>query len=596
MRTITPRSRRRTRLPVLAAGTLLILLVGGGILAGMWATGVLEMPWAYRGQRVPEGTIPVPMSSRVIPRYTMVEREHLMDLRTGEWTVQFLPPNQVPDGVLTHISQVRGRVTAAEKPAGFFFVEADFLPRGTRPGISAGVPEGKRALSLEASRLRGVRSLEAGDRIDLLASIPLELLPYFGGMDSGWRAENVLSAAASGRERRTETRMLAGDAVVVEPVTTREIPTASGSLTEGTVTRMVPVQEIVIAVDRADVALVSEAVDQQLSITAIAHSGRPAGDVAETLEEGQVLVPVAARSVPAYSRLVREDLVDVRTRFETTIPMHRDEVERLGIVASIPEALGRVVARDILPGEFFSEDQLLAPGANPGVTAGIPPGKRAFTLDAQGIRGAHALGLGDRFDLLVSIPLDWSQTRPFGASMRLDTASLLSAVGNLQKQAVVRVVVHNGTVISPVVATKVNLPARLSQSREAMQQLAESAEQMIVAVAPDEAGRLAEAVALGLELAVVPRGNHDIPADQQPLQELVSEDSFGGWNPLEGMKTIEAMVGGNRQVFLLPGNGPGRPVQVTAPSEDHPDGGEPLPPGQSAPRGGVQYASPASDS
>ncbi len=596
MRTIHPRTRRPTRVPVLAAGSLLVLLAGTGVLVGMWATGILELPGGHQGQQVPEGTIPVPMSSRVIPRYTMVEREHLMDLRTGDWTVQFLPPEQVPEGVLTHISQVRGRVTAAEKPSGFFFVEADFLPHGTRPGISAGVPEGKRALTLEASRLRGVRSLSAGDRIDLLASIPLELLPYFGGMESGWRAENALSAAASGREKRAETRMLAGDAVVVEPVTTREVPIASGSLTEGTITRMVPVQEIVIAVDRADVALVSEAMDQQLSITAIAHSGRPAGDAAEPLEEGLVLVPVAARSVPAYSRLVREDLLDVRTRFETTVAMHQDEVERLGIVTSMGEALGRVVARDVLPGEFIREDQLLPPGANPGVAAGIPPGKRAFTLDARSIRGSHALGLGDRFDLLVSIPLDWSQTRPFGASMRLDTASLLSTAGSLQQQAVVRVVVHNGMVISPVVATKLNLPAGLSQSREAMQQLAESAEQMIVAVAPDEAGRLAEAVALGLELAVVSRGTQDHPADREPLWDLEGDADFFGWNPLEGMKSIEAMVGAKREVYLLPGNGSARAVPMTDPPEARSNRREPGAPGSATPRGGVQAALPVSES
>ncbi len=570
MRTISPRTRRPAVVPWILGGILLLITLSAGILGTLWASGRLELAWGRSEQRVPEGMIPIPMSARTIPRYTFVEREYLMNLETGEWTVQFLRPEEVPRGVLTNIADVRGRVTAKEKPAGFFFVEADFLPRGTRPGISAGVPEGKRALTLEVDRVKGVRSLQAGDRIDMLASIPIALLPYFGGMESGWRVENVLSGAGSsgGQQKRSETRMLAGDAVIVEPVTTRQVPVASTSFTEGSVTRMVPVQEIVIAVDLADVALVSEAVDQQLTITCIAHSGRPKASDADRVAEGLVEVPVAARYVPAYSRLVREDLVDVRTRFETSVLMREDEAEQLGIARSAAELLGRVVARDVGVGEFFTAAQLLPPGTNPGVAAGIPPGKRSFTLDAKSISGAHALGLGDRFDLLATIPLDWSKTSQFGARMRLDTGSLLSSLGSLQKQAVVRVVVNDGIVISPVVATKINLPARLSQSKEAMQQLADTAEQMIVAVDPEEAGRLAEAVALGLDLAVVCRGSNVPPFDpqQEPVYvDQLQDDVVRGWNPIEDMKVIETMVGGRRELHILPAESKTQRVEVLKP-------------------------------
>jgi Flp pilus assembly protein CpaB len=560
-----------------------LLILGGGTLGTLLTLGYVDLPWARRSQGLPEGMVAIPISARPIPQYTRVERGHLMNPETGEWVVQFRRPEEVPAGVLTSIADVRGRVTAREKPAGFFFVEEDFFPKGTRPGVVAGVPPGKRALTLEVDRLKGVRSLRAGDHIDMLASIPIELLAYFGGLESGWRVENALVAAGrqSGK-KRTETRMLASDAVVVEPVTTKEIPIASNSLTQGTITRRIPVQEIVIAVEVADVSLVAEAVDQELAITCVACSGRPDDEQAVKIPEGMVEVPVAARYIPAYSRLVRDDVVDTRTRVRTTMQLSEEEVERLGIVRSMAEVVGRVAARDLSVGEFFTQEKLLDSGSGSGVAAGIPPGKRSFTLDARKVTGAHTLGLGDHFDLLASIPLDWSNTRQFGTSVRLSPTSLLSSFGSLQKQAEVRVVINDGVVVAPVVATKLNLPARLSMSEEAVEQLEESAEQMIVAVAPEEVARLAEAVALELDLVVICRSadTRPSPTQEESPGEVDPDIATRGWNPMRDMKMIETMVGNERQMFVLPASSDTERLEAMKPAV----GNEP--PSVSPPRAG----------
>ena len=75
-------------------------------------------------------------------------------------------------GVITDMAKIRGRVTAREKEAPFFFVENDFLPKGTHPGVAGGTPPGKLAITLDASKLRGVHDLKEGDHVDLLASTP----------------------------------------------------------------------------------------------------------------------------------------------------------------------------------------------------------------------------------------------------------------------------------------------------------------------------------------------------------------------------------------------------------------------------------------
>ena len=45
---------------------------------------------------------------------------------------------EVPKGVITDLAKICGRITARQKDAPFFFVEDDFLPRGTTPGVAGG--------------------------------------------------------------------------------------------------------------------------------------------------------------------------------------------------------------------------------------------------------------------------------------------------------------------------------------------------------------------------------------------------------------------------------------------------------------------------
>jgi hypothetical protein len=84
-----------------------------------------------------------------------------------------LPNVDMVGGAFLNYSKIIGRVVNREKAPNFGFTEANFLPEGSREGITGGVPEGMRAYTLEASRLSGVHTLRLGDKFDLMASVPV---------------------------------------------------------------------------------------------------------------------------------------------------------------------------------------------------------------------------------------------------------------------------------------------------------------------------------------------------------------------------------------------------------------------------------------
>ena len=104
---------------------------------------------------------------------------------------------------------------AHDKAPGFVFTERDFLPKGTLPGLVAGIPPGKRALTLDAGKLRGIDLLQIGDHLDLLAAVPVDRLQSTGDRDQAWRPGTQLlsnTKSSSGNTRATETHMPARDA------------------------------------------------------------------------------------------------------------------------------------------------------------------------------------------------------------------------------------------------------------------------------------------------------------------------------------------------------------------------------------------------
>lgn len=253
--------------------TLSVLVLGvGSTIAGLKAAGMVTFPWEKpAAEPSREGMVAVPMSGSAIPAYAKVNRDHLANLQTRQLNVMWLPKESISPDVLLNVSQIIGRVMDHEKPAGYAFTESDFMPKGTRAGLVAGIPPGKRSLTIEATRLDGVFGLRPGDHIDLLATTPIDQ----GRGPANRKGTTMAQVQAASLQGRATVRPLAQDAVIVSPVTTRTKPVSSSSLMNGAKTTAVPVQEIVLAVTPEEVPLISEALATDVAITCVARSGRP---------------------------------------------------------------------------------------------------------------------------------------------------------------------------------------------------------------------------------------------------------------------------------------------------------------------------------
>lgn len=259
---------------------LLVPTAAVGAIGTLWAFGQIELPFLSRGDRLPAGYVRVLVSARTIPAYSKITRDDVVNPKTGDFASIPVPRETITSDVLTDYGQIRGRVINHEKPAGFLFKEEDFYPKGTRAGLAGAIPRGKRSLLLEVSKISGVHGLKVGDHIDLVATIPVEM-PKGGGMgrfNSGFQAETQMASM----EKLANVRILAQDAVLLTPVTRRQKPTVSKSISQGTTVRNIPVEEVVIAVAPGEVAPVTQALATEVNVMCVVRSGRPGDPEAHT--------------------------------------------------------------------------------------------------------------------------------------------------------------------------------------------------------------------------------------------------------------------------------------------------------------------------
>ena len=284
MAAIRPRQRRRSSSLGLWIGMPMFLLLTAGVAVGtLLATGIMPWPWAEAGPSgPPPGSVAIPAAARPIPAYTAVKLEHLVDPNTAQIKWMYLPEESVPPEAILSPTEIVGRVMKRDKSPGYAFQEAEFLPTGTRSGVVGGIPPGKRAMTLDASRIGGIHALRAGDHLDLLASAPIDEKKFRGEHAGLLQARNLASSAVG----QADVRVIVHDGVIVSPVTTRGIPTTTSSLTEGARTTMTPVQEVVIAVDPAEVAPLNEAFALEMNVMAVARSGHPDYPGAKSITPG----------------------------------------------------------------------------------------------------------------------------------------------------------------------------------------------------------------------------------------------------------------------------------------------------------------------
>jgi len=299
---VSYRRRRGPRigLPLALGGAALLAAAVVGVL---WATGVLGgEPKGRKGPR--PGQVAVILAPRDLPAYTRLTRDELVDPSTGTFRTVYLDAEQIPEGMLRTVDALFGRVLKGPKRANYAFFESEMLPEGTRGGLVGGIPPGKRALRIDASRMPGLFDLEIGDRFDLLATRTVDdvedtvrerldqeeaiLRSIYGGAAGGVPRPLPGTLVAPWEREQAAVEVLVEDGVVVKGVHVREVPTTSTSLTSGTRTRTIPVQEAVLAVDADEVAPLMEALALEVALVCVPRSGQP--------DEAGAEKPIAGRT------------------------------------------------------------------------------------------------------------------------------------------------------------------------------------------------------------------------------------------------------------------------------------------------------------
>ena len=298
-------SRQRSELFGRPAVTVVIVVVAiAGLVGGLRAAGLLDLSRFNTQPRSTAGLVPVPTPARAIPAYTKVTRDHFWDPRTQQLSYVYLPPQAVTRDMLVKLSDVLGRVLDHDKQPGYVFTESDFLAKGTREGVVAGIPAGKRAIRVPADKVDGLYGLHAGDRFDLVATMPIDATKgggqnfNFGGV---YAQQLALQARLSNWQKQATVRVMAQNAVVVEPMITRQVPVFSSSLTQGATTRMKPVQEIVIAIDPDEVARLTEAMAVDAKISCVPRSGRPDDPADSVTPDLRPVSPFAGPGTAAFT-------------------------------------------------------------------------------------------------------------------------------------------------------------------------------------------------------------------------------------------------------------------------------------------------------
>src|SRR5262249_44357803 len=135
--------------PMIALAAVIGIAV---VVEALWGLGLLDLSRFRSTEPSTAGLVAVPTPARTIRAYTRVTRDHLWDTARNRLWVVYLPPRAVPREMLVGISAVIGRVLDHDKTPGYVFPEGDFLPKGTREGLVAGIPAGKRAIRIPADR------------------------------------------------------------------------------------------------------------------------------------------------------------------------------------------------------------------------------------------------------------------------------------------------------------------------------------------------------------------------------------------------------------------------------------------------------------
>ena len=576
---------------ILMALLLVVLVLGGGVIASLFAAGVpMERLAFWRVEETRPDSISLPMNWQTIPAYSKVTRNDLVDPRTGGIHGIEIPltslggmsatmvdgdgelidkriqlAQRTDDGVVmqledgsvitshqlvklggayTQATDIIGRVVKSDKSSGFAFAEANFFERGTPAGLAGATPPGMRAMTLEAAQLAGVHRISMGEQIDLVANIPLQKLSRFE-FSTGSQLPGAELVADAGRasldqDKETTARLVARQAVVLTPVIKRVSTETSASLSQGKRLLSVPVEEVVLAVAAEDVSAVTSALELGATVNVLVRSGRPDTDQPSTnVPEGMVAVPIPGQTLLAYQTIRPTSFEDPATAYVRTIQVPVETASQSNWITDLSQLVRRIPRHDLPATVPIQEGDLMPVGTMAGLSGATPPGRVLFFLDTEGLIGGDAFEFGQHLDLVASRTADEPRGGSRGgfANVKLTDA----------QRTRVEPIADDAIVVMPT-RSPGNPTARKSKDSKDS-----PSPKLIVAVRPDQVAQLEYAVAVGASLrATVRSGSSRVDA-----LDLVSDTpqrvTVMKFDPLSDAKRTDIFVGGSREAQLFGG-------------------------------------------
>ena len=258
--------------------------------------------------------------------------------------------------------------------------------------------------------------------------------------------------------------------------------------------------------------------------------------------EGQIPVLVAGRTIPAYARVTRDDIFDIKTNTFSTVWLRQQDI-RPEMILDFNQVMGRVVRQEKKAGFAFTEKDFFPVGTQPGITAAIPPGKRSFVFEAEKVQGMASLKPGDHFDIVASLQLNDKPTGNLGNfPFPVGTSSAAQT-----KKAIVRPVVQNGTVLTPITTREISFSTAGLTS--GVQYKNRPVREITIALDPSEVAALTEALAVNAMLTCVARSGQ--PGGENPEEKLPVQDELETPAPPK-VTRVETILNGKKQLITFP--------------------------------------------
>ena len=186
------------------AVVMLVLSVVIGLGATIVAAGWISQRANVASTKVVVAAADIQLGSRLNPQM----------LKTVDW-----PAGSIPAGAITKADALENRVVKTSILSGEAILEAKLAPVGTKGGLSAVIPEGKRAMTVRVNDVVGVAGFALpGNYVDIVVNTQIE----GGGSGRGDRQiskivlESSLVLAVAQEANRDETKPRVVNAVTLE--------------------------------------------------------------------------------------------------------------------------------------------------------------------------------------------------------------------------------------------------------------------------------------------------------------------------------------------------------------------------------------------